>query len=60
MHHAYLREIIETGGAPSIEELAMRADNLGGYGYHEESAVKKAFNAVSSLVSDKVGDGKPA
>ena len=49
MYDTYLREIIETGGAPSIQELSAKADGLGGHGYNEESVAMSAFNSLTSL-----------
>ena len=54
MHDSYLREIVETGGAPSLQELATKAEALGGHGNSEESMVKKAVNSMMELFNDKV------
>lgn len=54
MHSAYLREIIETGGAPSILELAQKAEALGARGCQEESMAKSAINKLTSVLNDKI------
>mmetsp|Transcript_10839 Transcript_10839/g.13666 ORF Transcript_10839/g.13666 Transcript_10839/m.13666 type:complete len:127 (-) Transcript_10839:368-748(-) len=32
MHDSYMHEIVEHGGAPSVEEITMSVDALGGFG----------------------------
>jgi hypothetical protein len=54
MHGAYMREIIENGGAPSVQELSMKAEALGGHFYLEEKLIKKTFNAVSNFIGHKI------
>ena len=49
MSDAYLREIVESGGAPSIHEIQMVANSLGGFGYEEESLAKRGVNYMASL-----------
>lgn len=56
MHSAYLREIIETGGAPSIVELTQKAEALGARGCQEESIAKSAINKLISILNDKISD----
>lgn len=56
MYEMYLREILEKGGAPSIQELSQKADQLGGYGYQEEGLAKHTFNLWIDLFNSIVGD----
>ena len=54
MHEAYLREIVETGGAPSLQELSNRAEALGGLGLNEESVVKNSLNGLLNYIDSVV------
>ena len=56
LHDIYLREIVEQGGAPSVQELSIKAEILGGQGYLEESLTKRTINYVTEVVSVKLGD----
>ena len=54
MHEAYLREIIENGGAPSVHELSLKAEALGGHFYLQERLIKRAFNSISNFIDQKM------
>ena len=59
LHDAYLREIVEQGGAPSVQTLVMKAVSLGGHGYLEESTAKRVYNSFAALLNDKIGSESP-
>ena len=55
MYDSYMREIIEHGGAPSVEEIKQKVDSLGVYAIYEESLLVNATNSFTKLVNDKLG-----
>ena len=59
MHAQYLRDIVESGGAPSLQELTAQVEALGGVGLVEEGLVKSLLNKAvafwnSSTVTQSV------
>ena len=47
MHEVFLREIVESGGAPSVQELIDKADELGGLFASEQSFAISAYNKLT-------------
>ena len=56
LHGSYLREIVEQGGAPSIQILVVKAESLGGHGYLEESVAKRSYNSLTRIMTEKLGN----
>jgi len=47
MYDSYMREIIENGGAPSMDEIKQKVDLLGVYAIYEESLLVNATNSIT-------------
>ena len=58
MYDSYMREIIEHGGAPSMDEIKQKVDSLGVYAVYEESLLVNATNSLTKLVYDKFGQAQ--
>ena len=47
---------MEQGGAPSIQNLVIKAEGLGGHGYLEESVAKRSYNSLARTISEQLGN----
>lgn len=51
MHDAYMREIVETGGAPGVKELMHMIDALGSKGHREEILVIRSSDNLINFIN---------
>ena len=50
-----MREIVESGGAPSVQELMDKIDQLGAKGHKDVYLATQACNNFFSFINDKLG-----